>query len=295
METKIYKNYKEFITRNNKKANGVSEEFATKYPNYKIMNTTNKGCWNCLDCDDCYYCNECNSCFNCRECASCCFCNNCYKCNICNLCKKCSDCNNCKECYNCKECNNCKKCNNCEKCNNCKKCNSCKKLDVDIMGNIYIKENNKKMKPNHIKNHYDTFRKMYNNGTEMQDIAKHFGMSRPAICFWRDKFNLQQRGKGCKIKINKKDYVELNNLTLLTGNDIVLIMQNHNLTTKIFSKIIGMNLVNFHRIIRKNEVLSDCLIIKLISFLNIYGKTQQIKHERLCEYCKNLRNNVKGE
>lgn len=58
MATKIYKNYSDFLERENIKENGVSEEFALEYPNYEVDNITNEGCWNCRYCSSCRYCSD---------------------------------------------------------------------------------------------------------------------------------------------------------------------------------------------------------------------------------------------
>jgi len=49
MNTQIFKNYDDFFERQDKNINGVSEEFAKKFPNYAEMNQTNTGCWDCYN------------------------------------------------------------------------------------------------------------------------------------------------------------------------------------------------------------------------------------------------------
>ena len=50
--TKIYKNKAEFNKREDKKINGVSEDFARENPDYEKENISNIGCWNCYNCSD---------------------------------------------------------------------------------------------------------------------------------------------------------------------------------------------------------------------------------------------------
>jgi len=75
METKIFKSYSDFLNRKDKATNGVSPKFAKEYPNYQLLNQTNKGCWCCVNCDNCtncisciYCCNDCNDCVYCDDC-----------------------------------------------------------------------------------------------------------------------------------------------------------------------------------------------------------------------------------
>ncbi|MGL5914024.1 MAG: hypothetical protein ACRCZB_07645 [Bacteroidales bacterium] len=78
MRTEIFENKEAFDKRPNKFTNGVSPEFAKKYPNYGFDNDSNVGCWNCNDCkhcaysqflDDCYDCENCKDCINCWACS----------------------------------------------------------------------------------------------------------------------------------------------------------------------------------------------------------------------------------
>jgi len=78
MNTQIFKNYDDFFERQEKIINGVSPEFAEKFPNYAEMNQTNTGCW------DCYNCTECYGCRNCIECQDCIRCNDLVLCTDCN-------------------------------------------------------------------------------------------------------------------------------------------------------------------------------------------------------------------
>ena len=68
MKTKIYKSYADFLMRENKEENGVSEEFAAEHPDFEMQNETNSGCWNCHACQNCY---DCLSCYDCQNCVSC--------------------------------------------------------------------------------------------------------------------------------------------------------------------------------------------------------------------------------
>ena len=92
MKTIVYKNYRDFRTREDKTSNGVSEGFALEFANYEEMNSTNKGCWNCIDCTDCI---DCAGCFDCT------YCTKCVECFECTKCTKCADCFECTECTDC--------------------------------------------------------------------------------------------------------------------------------------------------------------------------------------------------
>ena len=61
MKTKIYKSYEDFMKREDKNINGVSEDFAAKYPDFETQNQSRKGCWNCYKCELCYFCESCKS------------------------------------------------------------------------------------------------------------------------------------------------------------------------------------------------------------------------------------------
>ena len=78
MTTKVFKTYKKFQNRKDKSANGVSPEFAKRHPNWRAMNKTNEGCWECINCN---YCARCTNCTNCTNCAYCTDCTDCYGCS----------------------------------------------------------------------------------------------------------------------------------------------------------------------------------------------------------------------
>ena len=59
--TQIFASYPEFLQREDKKANGVSKEFAEENKNYEAGNTTNEGCWNCSYCRGCRGCSDCRN------------------------------------------------------------------------------------------------------------------------------------------------------------------------------------------------------------------------------------------
>lgn len=92
MKTQIFKSYEDFLQREDKLINGVSERFAEKHPNWQEMNSSNKGCWNCVNCTNCTNCTDCTSCDNCT---------NCYDCTNCHGCTDCSDCSRCFGCTDC--------------------------------------------------------------------------------------------------------------------------------------------------------------------------------------------------
>jgi len=71
MKTKIYKNYEDFMERENREENGVSENFASENPDYEEENTTNTACWNCTNCKGCVECEGCVECKGCVECVEC--------------------------------------------------------------------------------------------------------------------------------------------------------------------------------------------------------------------------------
>jgi len=60
--TKIYKNHAEFLERENKEENGVSESFVRINPEFEKMNESNRACWNCYGCSDCAVCSGCSGC-----------------------------------------------------------------------------------------------------------------------------------------------------------------------------------------------------------------------------------------
>ena len=69
----IFKNYEEFLIREDRYVNGVTQDFLTK--NNLTLETlclvNCKGCWNCIDCENCENCTECIHCTDCLDCASC--------------------------------------------------------------------------------------------------------------------------------------------------------------------------------------------------------------------------------
>jgi len=69
MKTQIFNSYAHFLNREDKTANGVSPEFAEKYPDFEAQNETNSGCWNCSDCRYCRYCSDCSDCRYCSYCS----------------------------------------------------------------------------------------------------------------------------------------------------------------------------------------------------------------------------------
>ena len=77
MKTKIYESYADFLNREDKTINGVSEDFASEHPDFEKDNETNVGCWNCYDCK---YCEFCENSYNCMFCISCVSCVSCYDC-----------------------------------------------------------------------------------------------------------------------------------------------------------------------------------------------------------------------
>ncbi len=76
--TTIYKNYQDFLAREDKKHNGVSKEFSANNPNWGKENKTNEGCWNCSDCSGCSRCSGCSDCSDCYGCSGC---SRCYGCS----------------------------------------------------------------------------------------------------------------------------------------------------------------------------------------------------------------------
>lgn len=73
MVTKIYDTYDDYNDRPDEEDyyNGVSPEFALAHPNYYEDNSSNYGCWNCMDCNNCWFCESCTECNNCNSCAHC--------------------------------------------------------------------------------------------------------------------------------------------------------------------------------------------------------------------------------
>lgn len=62
MSTEVFKSYKDFLSREDKSVNGVSEEYASSHNDYERDNISNDGCWNCLHCVNCIDCLGCQRC-----------------------------------------------------------------------------------------------------------------------------------------------------------------------------------------------------------------------------------------
>ena len=83
-KTEIFNSYEEFLNRPDKSINGISINFALKYPNYEKDNETNNNCYNCLNCNNCINCDYCINCSYCTNSSLCdeyhhctnCYCNN---------------------------------------------------------------------------------------------------------------------------------------------------------------------------------------------------------------------------
>ena len=88
MKTLIFEDIKAFWTREDKKINGVSKEFAELNPNWD-KERGNEGCWNCSRCSDC---SDCSSCSRCSDCSRCSRCSDCFRCSSCSDCSSCYDC-----------------------------------------------------------------------------------------------------------------------------------------------------------------------------------------------------------
>lgn len=103
MSTKIFKNFAHFVSREDKSVNGVSPEFAAKYPNWEAENRTNDSCWNCHRCAHCSICTGCKYCNNCTECVDSYNCKDCYDVNFSKHMNSCSNCMRSKHCVNSKK------------------------------------------------------------------------------------------------------------------------------------------------------------------------------------------------
>ena len=99
--TRVYKGKEDFVNRADKEENGVSEEFALRYPHYRYDNDTNKGCWNCLRCTHCKNLDSCTMCWNSRDSKELYDCIWCYGCQNCEGCRGCQDCLRCENCLDC--------------------------------------------------------------------------------------------------------------------------------------------------------------------------------------------------
>ena len=82
METKIYKNYQDFFSREDKRINGVTLSFLEENNiNLDDLNLTScEGCFNCVNCESCRKCYNCGNCYNCENCEKCYNCENCENC-----------------------------------------------------------------------------------------------------------------------------------------------------------------------------------------------------------------------
>ena len=128
MKTQIFKNRAEFLKREDKEINGVSEAFAKNHPDFEEDNETNKGCWNCSDCSDCFSCfscSRCSDCYYCSDCSDCYYCSGCSDCYYCSGCFSCSDCSDCSDCFSCSRCSDCYYCSGCSDCSDCYYCSGC--------------------------------------------------------------------------------------------------------------------------------------------------------------------------
>jgi len=104
-KTQIFETHQEFKNREDKSVNGVSSEFAERYPNWRQTNETNEGCWNCVGCEYCTYCANCQECKSCKHCRNyCAFCTNCINCVSCCSCHNCLNCLGCNFCTDCTHC-----------------------------------------------------------------------------------------------------------------------------------------------------------------------------------------------
>ena len=64
METKIFKNYEDFLRRKDKRINGVTLAFLEE-------NKIDLDSLNLVDCEGCYNCKNCYKCKNCVNCENC--------------------------------------------------------------------------------------------------------------------------------------------------------------------------------------------------------------------------------
>jgi hypothetical protein len=106
MKTKVFKSYEDFLNREDKTLNGVTEEFFEAYKS-GIYDSDNEGCWNCKSCSDCV------GCVNCRDCQSS---TNCINSNLCYNSEDlvgCNDCDFSQKCVNCTSSRYMTSCTNC--------------------------------------------------------------------------------------------------------------------------------------------------------------------------------------
>ena len=116
MKTAVFKDYEDFLQRDDRTLNGVSLEFAEAHPDYEQKNATNTGCWNCSDCSRCWNCSHCSHCSDCSRCSRCSGCSDCSGCSNCSGCSRCSGCSDCSRCSRCSGCSDCSGCSNCSGC-----------------------------------------------------------------------------------------------------------------------------------------------------------------------------------
>ena len=144
-ETKIFATYHDFIYREDRKLNGVSQEFADKYPNYEQQNETNIGCYNCIGCTKCRTCVNCEFCDECR-----CSCVDCVRCFDCKSCKNCSDAKSCSRCNDCERIKNCQHCKKLKKCSNLIKRKSLANVHAEGSAELWEKRYPEKVRRNMI-------------------------------------------------------------------------------------------------------------------------------------------------
>ena len=106
-ETRIFKSYRDFSFRKDKRINGVSRRFYIR--NKEELgdlrrDAGNEGCWDCIDCRGCYYCTRCD---DCEGCIGCDLCGGCYRCVDCDSCIDIIDSTRCRHCINLSFCNSC--------------------------------------------------------------------------------------------------------------------------------------------------------------------------------------------
>ena len=77
-KTAFFKNFTEFMEREDKSLNGTND------PELVGNDNGNTGCWNCWGCWNCTACTDCNLCSGCIDCHKC---GDCTKCTGCRECK----------------------------------------------------------------------------------------------------------------------------------------------------------------------------------------------------------------
>lgn len=97
--TLIFKSYTDFLNREDKSINGVSETFAKGNANWDIQNINNVGCWNCATSTGCSFSRGLVDCTDCTDCVDC---SGCIECASSNDCIDCLECNGCNDCTNAK-------------------------------------------------------------------------------------------------------------------------------------------------------------------------------------------------